>query len=112
MILAFHLSMPRVNSWNGRWSGERKLYVLTRRMRTDAADAQRASELLSRGRHYYSFGDGWTACVVVREVDGKEAARLRRTSAGFNGYDWMVDSLLKHGEIKSASQQTPVKAEV
>lgn len=28
MILAFHLSMPNCASWDGRWSGEGRKYVI------------------------------------------------------------------------------------
>jgi len=54
---------------------------------------------------YYNFGDGWGASVSVREVDSKEARKLRKESAGFCGYDWMVDEIRYHGRILSLSER-------
>lgn len=101
MILAFELSMPNCNSWNGRWTGrwtgEGRAYIRTKTFR-GAKSITKASELI--GYHYYSFGDGWGAGVHVREVDSAEARRIRKKSAGFHGYDWMIESLLQNGLIK------------
>lgn len=96
MILAFELSMPRNNAWNGRWSGESRCYAIVRTYR-GVKQEKRATELC--GSHYYDFGDGWGARINVRAVDATEARRLRKNSAGFCGYDWMVRSLLTYGEI-------------
>jgi hypothetical protein len=90
MILAFELSMPNVGSWNGKWSNADKKFVRTRSFKKDAPKT---------GNYYYNFGDGWGANVSVREVDSREAAKLKRASAGFNGYDWMIDSIVKYGKI-------------
>jgi hypothetical protein len=46
----------------------------------------------------YSWSDGWGASIDVREVGRKEAVRLRRKSAGFSGYDWMVNTIIKYGK--------------
>ena len=90
-LAAFTLGMPGKASWNGRWSGEGKLYAIVRRVTNPPV------ELF--GYHSYSWSDGWCASVEVRVVDSKEAAKLRKRSAGFCGYDWMVDSLLMDGRI-------------
>jgi hypothetical protein len=50
--------------------------------------------------YHYNFGDGWAAGVSVRTVDAAEARKLRRKSDGFSGYDWMIDSIVQHGEIR------------
>lgn len=34
-------------------------------------------------------------------VDSREAARMRKESKGFCGYNWMVDSIISYGEILS-----------
>lgn len=91
-LVAFELTMPSRNSWNGRWTGEEKRYVLVRRTRKeDIADTS----------FYHDFGDGWGACVRTWVVDGEQARKLRRLSDGFGGYDWMVDSILSHGSIRA-----------
>lgn len=100
MILSFKLSMPGCNSWNGRWSGEDKCYVKTVALpRTQLAKAER---LLEKGYFSYDFGDGWRAGVAVSKVDSREAAKLRKKSSGFCGYDWMVTSIMQHEEIRSS----------
>lgn len=95
MILAFKLSMPGCNSWNGKWSGEGTTYAIVKSYRKDM------SEFL--GSYYYCWNDGWTACVDVVELDRSGAAKLRKKSKGFCGYDWMVDSILIRKEILSSS---------
>ena len=93
MIIKFTLTMPNVNSWNGRWSGEGHEYSICRAFRTNAEKA-RAAELIDKD-YYHNFGDGWTACISCTQIDSKEAAKSRKRSAGFAGYDWMIDSLIK-----------------
>ena len=97
MILSFELSMPGVSSWNGRWSGEGRNYVKVVNMgRTQKAEIK-AREILAKGYYHYSFGDGWAAGVSVTQVDAREAARLRRKSDGFCGYEWMVKNIIRWG---------------
>ena len=97
MLLAFELSMPGCNSWNGRWTGEAKHYV--RVVNTGKHSA------VKPGRYEYDFGDGWRAAVDVRQVDAKTARQLRRGSAGFCGYDWMIDDIRTHGRIKTRAER-------
>jgi hypothetical protein len=101
MLLAFELSMPGVNSWNGRWSGEQKPHVKVLNVG--------AKCLAKPGRYGYDFGDGWRASVTVREVDGKTARKLRRESAGFCGYDWMCDEIRFDGRIKTLAERTAAR---
>lgn len=99
MILSFTLSMPNVASWDGKWSGQDRLYVKVHNFgRGKSGDAE-AQEILDKGYFHYSFGDGWSAGVTVKEVDSREALRLRSKSAGFCGYDWMIDSIIKNMKI-------------
>jgi hypothetical protein len=95
-MLAFFLSMPSNNAWNGKWTGEGKPYVMVR-----ANPTKNAPVKLSDIKDYYSyaFGDGWVAAIQVKQVDGNKAKKLRRKSAGFYGYNWMVDSILKKNKI-------------
>jgi len=97
MIVAFKLSMPRCGSWNNKWTDSDKEYIITRTM-TKA----KAEEIHEQRCYSYNFGDGWVANVVAGIVNSKLAAKLRRKSAGFCNYDWMVDSIVVHGEIRSS----------
>ena len=98
MILSFTLSMPNVASWDGKWSGQDRLYVKTHAF-FGKKSAAKADEILDKGYFHYSFGDGWSAGVTVKEVDSQEAARLRKKSDGFCGYDWMVTSIISDMKI-------------
>jgi hypothetical protein len=103
MLLAFELTMPNVGSWNGKWTGADKKYIkvlnITQRYGTSKAARLKSAEILKERNYYYNFGDGWGANVSVKTVNAKEAARFRNESAGFCGYEWMVDSILKYGKI-------------
>lgn len=91
-MIAFFLSMPHVASWNSEWSGEGKIYARLRR------DNQVPKEYINQSFEY-RWDDGWEASVEVKKVDSKEAANIRKKSAGFYGYDWMIDSIIDHGKI-------------
>ncbi len=98
-FLCFELSMPSVNSWNGRWSGEDNFYAVLRSVGRSNKDRVKADNILSIGSFRYDFEDGWAACVSVREIDTKEASKVIKKSKGFCGYEWMVNSIMLHGEI-------------
>lgn len=83
----FELSMPRNNSWNGKWSGEDQIYTVARILSEAKFD-----EL--KPRYTYSFGDGWVAAVSIREAAPREKPTNR-----FWGYEWMIDSILKRDAI-------------
>ena len=100
MKLSFELSMPSNNSWNGKWSGANRKYVRVIDFGTSKKTAERMRKLI--GYHTYSFGDGWRAGITVKEVDNVEAKALKKQSAGFCGYDWMIDSLRYYGKILDA----------
>ena len=102
MLIAYKLSMPNNNSWNGRWTGAGKCYARVENVRSEKA----ARKLLEKPYHYYSFGDGWGACVTVRKVDAKEARRLRKNSEGFCGYDWMIEEIKTFGRIRTLEERT------
>lgn len=108
MIVSFELSMPGCNSWNGRWSGEDRLHVLVK-----SFPRKNASNLpFKLGYYSYNFGDGWGAGISVREVTSTAARQLRKDSAGFCGYDWMVDSIIADGAIYGPTQPKPEAAAV
>ncbi len=98
----FKLSMPSNNAWDGKWSGgEDKSYTIVRRVDQDQLDrlGRDGRSLLSGDGYWtYAFGDGWVAGVTTRLM----AHEMKEPkSAGFCGYDWMVDSILRHGDIRT-----------
>ena len=100
-LIAFELSMPSNNAWNGRWTGAERRYVRVRSFRKQ----ETATKILAKTHHHYDFGDGWCAAVHVRQVDVKTARRLRKASEGFCGYDWMIDQIVEHGRILTLKEQ-------
>jgi len=101
--LSFELTMPNVGSWNGQWTGaDRKYYIIkTVNDRYFKNDIQKLLEGNKKSQSwYYNFGDGWGANVELQIIDPAEGKKRRKMSRGFYGYDWMVDSILRCGEIK------------
>lgn len=93
----FELNMPNRGSWNGGWSGERDKYVKCRTL-----PAKGIEHVKDGASHYYNFGDGWGASVSVNIVNGVKAKNTAiKGSKGFCMYDWMIDSIMKHGKILS-----------
>lgn len=101
MILSFILTMPSNNAWNGKWTDDNKLYARTRSIR----DKDKAARIAEKGYFAYNFGDGWRAAISVEIVKASRAAKLRKASQGFWGYDWMIDSIIDNMEIKTASSR-------
>lgn len=120
-ILSFELTMPNKGSWNGKWSGEDRKYFIVRKFDNKVADKimegaetspiyegffapVKVGETPARKSYYYGWNDGWGANVRVEYVDAREANKRRKNSAGFCGYDWMVDSIINYDEILSSDQ--------
>ncbi len=101
MILCFELSMPNNNSWDGKWSGDGKYYAIVRNMGQGRKATEKAEKILSTAYYHYNFGDGWSAGIKVQSVTSGEAAKCRKKSGGFWGYDWMVDSIIANGKIQT-----------
>ena len=93
-MVVFTLTMPRRGSWNNKWSGDGDIYA------TVLPNRKVPQQVIGQS-FYYRWDDGWTACVSVEKLDCKEANKIMRQSKGFIGYDWMIRSILKYGEIRS-----------
>ena len=91
-MIVFELTMPRVGSWNGRWSGADRRYIRTK-------DERKVPKELWENSYCYRWDDGWGACVSVKRMSATEAKKLEKKSSGFCGYDWMIESLIKDGYI-------------
>ena len=81
------LTMPNINSWNGKWSGEEDKYTIL---------VQDKLAINYIGNYYYDFGDGWAANVEIRKAYPKE-----KITNNFCGYEWMIESILKNKKIIS-----------
>lgn len=95
--LVFILSMPNVGSWNNKWTGSENIYAVKRKVKDDLA------KLIMRDEetyYDYDFGDGWRASIEVKVLPAKEVNKIIKKSRGFYGYEWMVESILLHQEIK------------
>lgn len=92
-MVLFKLTMPNVGSWNNKWSGEGNLYCISRKL------SKPIEKELDGKNFFYRWEDGWTAQISCTMMSATEARRLTKKSKGFYGYNWMVDSILKDGEI-------------
>ena len=82
MKIAYTLLMPHCGSWNGKWSGAGKPYVVIRNYKKSKCPEIKYQE--------YNFGDGWVAQILMEQVDYKRAKQLEKISQGFRMYDWMI----------------------
>lgn len=101
--IAFILTMPSAPSWNGKWSGDDRLHCVIRSFR-GAKQGAKAAEILAKSPYFYRWEDGWCAKIEAREVDAREAAKLRKQSKGFAGYEWMVDTIISYGQPLASHQ--------
>lgn len=111
MIVAFILTMPRNNSWNGKWSGDERIHAIVRNVGSTQKAGIKYSAMAADGPYWYDFGDGWAAQVDVRIVERGEAAKLRKKSCGFAGYEWMIESIRDHGKILNSLQVQKLRKE-
>ena len=65
-MIVFKLSMPNNNSWNGRWSGDGDVHIITK------PDKYVPKDRIGKS-YYYNFGDGWCACVDVMKMSGNSS---------------------------------------
>lgn len=103
MIVAFQLSMPGSPSWNGKWSGEDRIHCITKSFTGKKGEAK-AKSIIDGGPYSHHWSDGWSAAIHVIQVTPSEAARLRKSSVGFSGYDWMMESICLYGKIMDEEQ--------
>ena len=99
MRIEFRLTMPGINSWNGTWTGAGKNYLIyltmCKKSTTDLFSGHAEKSF------HHDFGDGWRANVSARIMDVGEK---KKKSAGFCGYDWMVDNILAHNQISDLKE--------
>lgn len=93
-MIVFELTMPNRGSWNGRWSGENSRYI---RVKSEKS-IPNIDKIINKD-FYYTWDDGWTACISTIKTSSKEARKLEKESSGFCGYDWMIDSIINYHKI-------------
>lgn len=102
--LLFEYGHSSIGSWDGKWSGDKEIFAKTRVLKKEDLKVLKDSGLsLIKGsskEYFYNFGDGWTSKVTVTVGDSKSFSPIVKLSKGFMGYDWMIDSIIKNGEIK------------
>jgi hypothetical protein len=98
--LLFILTMPNIGSWNGEWTGADRVYARVRNAKN--------YHWCKEGNYYYSWGDGWGANVEVRKVTVAEANKYIKKTAGFCGYDWMIDSIIECGQILNTNERNEI----
>lgn len=107
-IVSFQLTMPNVGSWNGRWSGADSKYYIIKRISDRYLNSKEwFKDFLKNGKDswHYSWNDGWGANVRAEIIDSTESRKRKKLSAGFCGYDWMVDSIMWYGKIQSTKER-------
>ena len=97
--IAFILSMPNVGSWDGKWSAAKDVHCIIKTLKNQDVDKLFDKMPRQERNFYYNFGDGWSANVKVIPIGPEHRKYLEKNNKGFCGYDWMVDSILKHGKI-------------
>lgn len=106
MILSFELTMPNRGSWNGQWTGQDNKYWIVKNISNKYLNSKDYFKTLLKQKYdnfHYSFGDGWSANVRIEIIESGEAKRRRKQTAGFCSYEWMIDSILFHGEIQNTN---------
>jgi hypothetical protein len=93
-VIWFVLRMRNTPTWNGRWSGAGDLYA-----KRVNVSVKKAEELLKEGSFFFRWSDGWSCSVDVVKPHAAEARRMAKSTKGFCGYDWMINSILKYGQI-------------
>jgi len=97
MVMQFTLTMPRNNSWNGKWTGAENLYARTKSL------SKSKEEELDGESFYHNFGDGWAANVACKKISSQEAAKIRKKTKGFCGYEWMIDNIIWYGQTEDST---------
>lgn len=95
VVVKFILTMSKIGSWNGKWSGTDKEYALYQ-------EVTEFKWVCLKNEYFYDFGDGWEVCIkVINPAVTPELGWSRRhvCTDGFCGYEWMVDAILLRGKI-------------
>jgi len=103
MNLSFQLTFPKVNTWDGNFTGSDKNYIIAKSV--SKIDYNRIMGQSSTKSFSYDFGDGWIAKIEIKKIDKKQVKNIQKTSDGFMNYEWMADSIINFGEILNDEQR-------
>lgn len=93
MMLCFELTIPDCGDLSSDFA-----HAVLKTARSKA-EIQKFKEL-DGGNWFYEWDEGIAAHVTARIIDGGEAKKIRKKNNGPCGlFEWMVESILKHGEI-------------
>ncbi len=102
----FKLTMPNVGSWNGKWSGSGRDYLLFKNLTDKKCDELGIFEGdYDKAYWHHNFGDGWSACVYARILTKGEK---KKKSAGFCGYEWMVSNIVWYNQTERFKENNAV----
>lgn len=105
-ILCFELDMPKVNTWNGQYTGAKnKRYIFCKLL-----DKYAQPILDGPKEHLYDFEDGWMARVAVSAVTAKQRREMEKVNCGFGRYDWMVSEIVEYGRILKRKERQEMEA--
>ena len=108
MILCYRLIPPEIHPTTGHLVDEDRQYLVVRDHHRDGTIA-RATEILAKSPFSFESDQGWKARIIVTEIDRCEAWKLRRSSSGFCGCHWMINSIWEHGAIVARIEPTGVQ---
>lgn len=101
IYVCFELTMPNRGSWNNKWSQENDRHYIIKDFCKTYFDEHKNNLV---GSWWYTWSDGWSACVTGEVIDGKESAKRKRMKTKFCGYDWMVNSIIYYGKIMTDTE--------
>ena len=104
----FILTMPNNNAWNGKWTGQGRLFCIVNKYKNKDPVLENINKSDS---HYYDFEDGWGALVKIKKIDAIEAKVYKKQSCGFSSYSWMVKEIEQYGRILTRKERHERRAE-
>lgn len=70
------------------------------RVKVRVLTGDEADRVLESPVYTFGWSDGWSATVTAREMKlGEKPPKVQ----DFAGYDWMIDSIIRHGEIRQSA---------
>ena len=100
--VVFELTMPSRGSWDGKWSGEEKNNIIYKNLTDKLAASIGLKEPGDTRSWMHRWSDGWAACVTARAM---HVGEKKKKSAGFCGYDWMVENILCYNQTTVKSKE-------
>lgn len=95
VFVSFELKMTNIGSWNGKWTGEGKRYIIVKSLSKDIVAKIFGDKNFET--YHHSWGDGWGCNIIVMKIDSDiKNSFSKEFKNGFCGYEWMVDNIISH----------------